>query len=367
MGREGRGPPGFAAATGKCLNRKHLAMFLGVAALALAIAYAVWRWRESGFDWNEFAASLKHADWTWLTLGAALVLATYLGRALRWEVMLRPLVKNASLWRILTATAIGFTAVVLFGRAGEPVRPYLIAKKEGVTFSSQIAAWIVERMLDLLMVLLVFGVALTQVSSSAIQPGPKTRVILEAGGYTAGIVGAVSLALLIALRQFRGGMQQRLLNVLSFLPAKALGRVRTVLASFEEGMQSTRQTSFTLLLVFYTVAEWSVIAGAFWCVCRAFPATANLGLADVVILLGFVAFGSAVQIPGVGGGMQIATVLVLTEFFGVSLAAASGIALVLWMISFVMIVPFGLALAFHEGIQWRNLRHLEPEGEGKPT
>ena len=84
-------------------------------------------------------------------------------------------------------------------------------------------------------------------------------------------------------------------------------------------MQSTRQAGATLLLVFYTVVEWCVIAGGFCCVFRAFPATAKLGLADVVILLGFVAFGSAVQIPGVGGGMQIATVLVLTEFFGVSI------------------------------------------------
>ena len=61
-----------------------------------------------------------------------------------------------------------------------------------------------------------------------------------------------------------------------------------------------------------------------------------------MILLGFVAFGSVVQIPGVGGGMQIATVLVLTEFFGIGLEAASGIALVLWIITFVAIVPIGL-------------------------
>jgi hypothetical protein len=83
-----------------------------------------------------------------------------------------------------------------------------------------------------------------------------------------------------------------------------------------------------------------------------------------VILLGFVCFGSIVQLPGVGGGMQIVTVLMLTEFFGVSLEAASGIALVLWIISFVAIVPIGLVLAFREGIQWRNLRHIEPAAIG---
>ena len=35
------------------------------------------------------------------------------------------------------------------------------------------------------------------------------------------------------------------------------------------------------------------------------------------------------------------------------------LALALWIISFVAIVPIGLALAFHEGIKWRNLKHIE--------
>ena len=89
-------------------------------------------------------------------------------------------------------------------------------------------------------------------------------------------------------------------------------------------MQSTRSTSFTLQLIAYTIVEWLVIAAAYYCLFHAFPATRNVQITDVVIVLGFVAFGSAIQIPGVGGGMQIATVLVLTEFFGLGISTASG-------------------------------------------
>lgn len=348
------------------MTKKQLGIVLAIVITVAALAYAVWRYRDSGFSWSEFVASFQHVDWSWLSLAFALIMATYVGRALRWEVMLRPLRKDASLWRLFTATCIGFTAVVLFGRAGEPVRPYLIAKKEGVSFSSQIAAWLVERILDLLMVLLIFGMALTQVSNSAIQPGPKTRVVLEVGGYTAGLTGAACLALLIGLRQFRGRVQQRLLGLLSFLPARIVAKIKTIFSSFEEGMQSTRSAAFTFLLIFYTVVEWLVIAAAYYCMFHAFPVTARLTVTDVIIVLGFVAFGSAVQIPGVGGGMQIATVLVLTEFFGLGISAASGIALILWIMSFVVIVPLGLGLAFHEGIKWRNLRHLEPTEGASP-
>jgi hypothetical protein len=341
------------------LKKRYFGAAVGIAAVLAAVGFVVHRWRTSGFDWGQFAAALRNVDWSWLLPAIALVLATYVGRALRWEIMLRPLRKDPNLWRIFTATCIGFTAVVLFGRAGEPVRPYLIAKKEDVSFSSQIAAWIVERILDLLMVLLIFGIALTQVSGSAIQPGPKMRVILEIGGYAVVLLGAASLALLIGLSRMRSRVLHRLIGGLRFLPEKPLRKLESVLASFEEGMQSMRRADYTVLLVVYTVVEWLVIAGAFYAVCRAFPATAALGMTDVLILLGFVAFGSAVQIPGVGGGVQIATVVVLTEFFGVAFEAASGIALVLWSIMFVSIVPLGLALAFHEGIKFRNLRHLD--------
>ena len=175
------------------------------------------------------------------------------------------------------------------------------------------------------------------------------------------------MTLLIGLRQFRGRVQERIIAALGFLPQPLVARIEKVLLSFEEGMQSTRSTAYTLLLVLYTVIEWIMIAAAFWCIFKAFPATSNLGITDVVILLGFIAFGSAVQIPGVGGGMQIAAVLVLTEFFGIGFEVASGIALVLWFITFVVIVPLGLVLAFREGINWRNLRHLETEAEaGQP-
>ncbi len=329
------------------------------AALAMA-AFVVYRWRTSGFAWHEFTRALVDVDWSWLLLALALIMATYVGRAMRWEVMLRPLQKNTSLWRIFSATAIGFTAVVLFGRAGEPVRPYLISKREGVTFSSQVAAWVVERMLDLLMVLVIFGMALSQISRSAIQHGPRVSIVLEAGGYTAGVIGAACLALLLGLRKFQGRVQERLMDGLSFLPAILSAKIEKALKSFGEGMESTRSGARTALLVLYTVVEWCLIAASFGCVFKAFPATHEFGVTDVVILLGFVCFGSIVQIPGVGGGMQIVTVLVLTEFFGVTLETASGIALVLWIITFVVIVPLGLGLAFHEGIKWRNLRHIEP-------
>ena len=346
------------------MKKRHLGAIAGVVALFGLGVFVYYRWRTSGFVWHTFVDSLAGVDWSWLALALATILLTYVVRALRWEVMLRPLSDKVSLWRLLVATCIGFTAVVLFGRAGEPVRPFLIAKKESVSFSSQVAAWVVERILDLLMVLVIFGIALTQVGRSAIQHGPRVQAVFQAAGYMAGITGAACLALLIGLRQFRGRVRTRLLEAISFLPSRLHRRIDTFLAAFEAGMESTRNASSTWLLLLYSALEWVVIAGSFYCIFRAFPATSFLSLTDVIITLGFIAFGSAVQIPGVGGGMQLATMVVLTEFYGISLEASTGVALMLWINNFVVIVPVGLALAFHEGIKWRSLRYLGDSSSG---
>jgi ABC-type microcin C transport system permease subunit YejB len=54
-------------------------------------------------------------------------------------------------------------------------------------------------------------------------------------------------------------------------------------------------------------------------------------------------------------------VLVLTELFRIPLEVSTSVALVLWFISFVVVVPIGAVLALHEGVRWRTLKHLEPE------
>ena len=62
---------------------------------------------------------------------------------------------------LLSPTLIGFAGLALLGRAGEFIRPYLIARRTDLPFSSQLAVWAVERIFDVgaftvLMVLAIF-------------------------------------------------------------------------------------------------------------------------------------------------------------------------------------------------------------------
>lgn len=326
--------------------------------LVIALLVAT-RWRHGEFDWTLFAATLVGLRWPWLLASAAVALATYYGRALRWAVMIRHLKPRPSLWGLFSATAIGFAAIVVLGRPGELVRPYLISVKEKLPFSSQLAAWLLERICDLLSALLIFAFALLQVERSGARVGPRLEWALEAGGYVAAVAGFVSIAVVVLLRQFSRAAQQRMLDSLTFLPEHWRTRAGEMLSAFVVGVEATKRRSSLWGIFLYTLLEWGLIVLCYVALFRAFPALAGLRLTDVLILIGFVAFGSLVQIPGIGGGVQVVSIVVLTEIFRIPLEVASGMALVIWFVTFVVIVPVGLVLSVHEGLNWRKIKEME--------
>ena len=109
-----------------------------------------------------FRVFLRHADladvWVQvrrarldlLVAGFGAVVVTYVIRAYRWQYLLHPIGRT----RFRTAfrtTVIGFAALgVLPARAGDVLRPYLLARQEGLSTSATFATIVMERVLDLI-------------------------------------------------------------------------------------------------------------------------------------------------------------------------------------------------------------------------
>jgi uncharacterized protein (TIRG00374 family) len=349
-------------ASGGHINRKSWRWIAATAALVtVVLCLLVFRWRHEGFDWGVFAASFRQLKWQWLLASALFTLATYYGRALRWAVMIKPLRPQPSVWGLFSATVIGFTAIVIFGRPGEFVRPYLISIKERVPFSSQLAAWLLERIYDLLTALLIFGFALAQVDRSGAKIGPGLQWVFKVGGHAVGLTCLICLLVLLLLRQFSDQMRRRLLEALAFLPSRHYQRAEELVTSFVRGVEATKDGSALLMICIYTFFEWALIAGCYFCLFRSFPDLGGLHLTDVLIFLGFVSFGCIVQVPGVGGGMQLVSIVVLNELFGLPLELAGSVAIMVWALAVIVVVPLGVALLFHEGLSWQKLKEIEVE------
>jgi uncharacterized protein (TIRG00374 family) len=336
-----------------------------MAGVILALALLAWfigsQLKDHPFDWHLFLGTLTGIRWGWIAGAIVLLYGTYYGRALRWAVLIRPVKPSPSITNLLKATIIGFTAITLFGRPGEIVRPYLIASKERVSVASQLAAWVLERIYDLLMALLVFGYALAKVKSSGMQVGPSLVWVFQTGGMLVGGISLILVLLLIFFRHFGEKATKRLHDALGFLPERHRSRANGVISSFVQGVESTRSDSALMLLLALSVVEWVLIAGSYWCVAQAFSQQIRLSLVDILIYMGFVSFGAIVQIPGIGGGTQVVSVLVLTELFGTGLEVATSFSLFIWVVTFVVIVPVGLLLSVREGLNWRRLRQIGRE------
>jgi len=332
-----------------------------VACVALLLWLAYTQLARRSFDWRLAANSFVRLDWRWVLLSFVPIFGTYYGRALRWAVFLKPLKERPSMKNLLAATVTGFTAVTLFGRPGEFVRPYLIARKEQVPLTSQLAAWALERIFDLLMALLVFAFALSRVQSSGIHVGPNLQWVLTFGGRIVGVAGVAVLVVLLSLRHFAEPARWRILRALRRIPERHVARAEKSINALFQGVESTRSDAAMFLVFLYSVLEWVLICACYWCLARSFAGIVSLSLVDVLILAGFVSFGSVVQIPGVGGGTQVVSVLVLTELFGTRLELASDFALCLWILTFVAIVPVGLIVALKEGLDWHSLRRIGRE------
>ena len=331
-------------------------------ASVLAAAAVLWflhaQLAARGFDWSLAAAGFVRLRWRWLALSLVPIGGTYVVRALRWAVFLKPLKAQPSLRNLLSATVIGFTAITLFGRPGEFVRPYLIAIKERVPATSQFAAWLLERIFDLLMALLLFAFALTRVQASGIQVGPTLAWVLAFGGRIVGLACVSILAVVLSLRHFAEPARQRLLAFLGFLPEARFRKIEKLITAFVQGVESTRSDGALAAVFLYTIVEWVLVAACYWCLAQAFTGLIELNLIDILIFMGFVSFGAAIQVPGIGGGIQVVAVVVLTELFGVRLELATAFALLIWILSFVVVVPVGLSLAVKEGLDWHSLRKI---------
>jgi glycosyltransferase 2 family protein len=334
------------------------------AGCALALGALIWWIRhtlaQQGFDWGLMMDTLAHARLGWILFSWVAIYAAYFGRALRWAVFLKPLKPAPSMRNLMVATIVGFTAINLLGRPGEVVRPYLIASKEEVPITSQLAAWVLERIFDLLMALVIFGFALTQVKTSGAAVGRQLAWVLTMGGRIVGLTCGGLLLMLMGFRHFAEPTLRWLTKSLHFLPGRQFAKIQQLIGAFVQGMESTRSDSALFWVLVYSILEWALILLWYRSVAFAFTGF-NLTNVDVLIFMAFVNFGVVIQIPGIGGGLQVVAVLVLTELFKIRFELATAFALLIWITTFIVTVPIGLLVAFREGLDWRKWRRIGRE------
>jgi hypothetical protein len=353
--------------------RKVLLALLVIGVLA-ALAYRSRRAFHIGnFNWAKLVHAVAHANAWLLLLSVIGIYACYVIRSIRWQSFCRHLGKS-SFWAVYDGTLIGFATIFLLGRAGEPVRPLALARKTRFPVSSQFGTYILERLFDFGTCAVIAGLALAVFTRQLSDAGADEAWVLKARA-SGGLLLAALLGLVAVLAYYRLHGAGALYRGLDGWRRAGGWRARVAeqFSGFSEGLQSIRGRGDLAVAVFLSFAYWMLMAWIFLWVLRSLDgAFAGLNYPSAMLLLTLTMLGSLVQLPGVGGGAQVASFIALTQIFGVDAEPAAAAAIVLWLVTFASPTLVGVPLLIREGWSMSELRHLAEaehvvEEEGEPV
>ena len=332
--------------------------------LSILLAAGLFAFFLSRVNLGQILRRILEASPGWLAASTLLALSTFVVRAIRWVWILKP-VGRVPLFPAFFATAVGFAAnTVLPARAGEIVRPALLARERRLPFSPLLASILFERILDAASVLFFLLVAIAQGPPPAASGSRAFEALARGAAVPALVLAAVVAVAFFAVFQ-RAATERFFERMTRRLPQKIAPRARAFAATFLDGFQSLRDPRLSLAIVAGSLAMWLLINVQLYCVLRAF----GLGLpfsASYVVVAAAV-LGLAVPTPGGIGGYHAAVQVALTDFYGAPVATASGVALLAHAISFVPITAIGFALFAASPMRKTRLRELaeKPEGAGR--
>jgi uncharacterized protein (TIRG00374 family) len=319
----------------------------------LAIALLGWFLRDANFA--DVWMHVRSARGGLLVLAIAFIALTVWVRAIRWQHLLAP-IGPTRFRTVFRAGVIGFAALaILPARVGDLLRPYLVARQDGLPASATFATIVVERVLDLvtvlgLMALYVWGFA----DTSSWAPGVLGPIEVSAA---AG--GAVSIALMAVMWMLAshperiGAFVESAARVLPRTLAVQLGKAA---GTFSSGFAVARSPRELVLAFLWSFPLWLAIAGETWAVTRAFDI--DMPFSGTFLLQAMLVVGVAVPTPGGVGSYHEAYRIGVTTFFGAANDAAVAAAIVVHFIAFMPILLLGALFMIQDGLSVGSLKTL---------
>jgi len=339
----------------------------GLVVLAIGILLAIVVIANRGrihFDWGLFWQQVRHIRWIHIAIGVALIYTTYWLRAARWAVFLSAQ-KEVSSFALVAPQFIGFTAVALFGRIADVIRPALVARRIGLPVSTQFAVYTVERMFDLGAAAIIFSGALLFVPGDL----PHHEIFVRTGLIS--LAGTACIAIFaITLRVTGGAVAELVRRVLGGLSRSMADSVADKIKDFRTGLNTISSGRDFLVTALISLAMWALIGFSYVETLHAFADTPELGtisFSRAMLLMAASLGGSLLQLPIIGWFTQIAvTATAMHEFYRAPVESATACGAMLLAVTFLSIIPAGLICARLGGVRLRAASVAEAAKTAQP-
>jgi len=332
--------------------RKYLE-FIGLCLLAGVFFW----WFGRKLNWAEVREAVSHSNPYLLLAAASIVSLSYVVRAFRWGALLRPLV-SSRFGDLFAATTVGFGTVFLIGRAGEVVRPVVLPMRdERVRPSAAIVTIMVERIYDMMAVVLMFAINLIWFKAPPSLQKDFTKVRAVGIGLLVGtILGIVLLTWFRKNSTFVIAGFTKVFDRLDFIPRRISKLAISILEQLARALRVLVNVAELAETITWTAVLWLGVALANLLIIRAFGVT--FGFSETIFVMGWSLAGSLVPTPGGAAGAFHAATAAGLIFLGVPPETAAAISIVMHVIDFGPALLFGFFYIIRGDLSFSKLRAL---------
>lgn len=290
-----------------------------------------------GMNVNNILQGILHADIFWVAVSGIISILAFIIRAYRWNLLIEPLGYSPSLKKTTYSLMVGYFANLAFPRLGEVSRCGALSKAESIPFNKLLGTVIVERLIDVLSLLICMLLAAAIefkrlgnfFSENIFNPIIKKFELLTKSPL---LLGAI-LILLLALT-----------GVVIYFTSKNKGMesfVSKLIKGFIDGLRSVANLKRPGQFIFHSILIWFLYYLGVYTALYAFPFTSGLGAGAALFLL--VAGGIGMSAPVQGGigayHLLVSQGLVL---YGISQQDGLTFATLLHSLQVLLIIVFGI-------------------------
>ncbi len=334
--------------------------------LAIAVGALYYTLRNVSLD--ELLASFKEVEFIYLLPAFVIILSTYVARAYRWQILLRPF-KQIPIKDIYAPLMIGFMGNVLPARAGEFLRAYLVGKKHGITFAGSLSTIIVERLFDMVCLLIlfvwVFVVNVDMFDPNLTFSGVSVQTMLAGFGKLCLIlvVGLLSFMFLLAYKETQ--IKALIGWVIKPLPEKWKEKILFMVGEFALGCKIIKDPSALVQIIFWSVVLWLLFVVTYYPFYYAFDLQ-DKSLDSVLLLTVMVCvLITILPTPGFIGSFNAGVLIALHEIMGEAEVKAVSFGMVSWAASFVVLIAGGVFFILKDHMSVQALMKAEEEAEAE--
>jgi glycosyltransferase 2 family protein len=266
-----------------------------------------------GIDLNASFHLITHSSFTAIILYVIVFFLSHYIRAIRWNLMLESVKKDASLGHLFGSVIVGYGVNCVIPRLGEVYRGLFLGRWERISRTTVIGTVVVERMIDM------FSFAFAALISVSIYSGDLYNEIVWLK--TSLVIGFAMIFLvtifLIFIVRFKEKFRDKLVRFVARFSEKYAERLKSIIDTLIYGLASIKSKKNMAMVFFWSVVMMIVYAInaqiGFYVLGIDFSGNVTFEMAWIVMTIS--SFSAMIPTPGGVGSYHAISILVLTQLY----------------------------------------------------